>query len=606
MGEDLRPLERVVRAEFRPHVVLAGGSGDVPLLEGRTPGERPRRRLRVRALRLPDAGDRARGAGGAAPSVSSSPVSVAPKKPEIRRFVLSRCSLSRVRVENRRAAAACLGAPAAHAHLLDHPAPPAGAPAAPPQVALSGGQGAKWEFVATIPRATPTPTSTSSRAAGTRSPRSARSASAPTAAGRRSCSSPRAARSRRSFVVRPPVGVVRQQPERRARPPARRRGVAQGQRDPQHRRPRGRPARHADHRRRHRRRRAAATTRASVGLAERAAGRPRDRRRHRPGRPGDDRADQPHRRGAHGERRPQAPAHRLRRDLRQRSRRRRGQARQRDERAWRLDGFEVVDLSSCMNFPAGHRRSRRSARPAGPRSTATATRAPTWRSATPTRARIYGCHELEVYPDDRLTCAQRRGDDRARHEGRVRRPRHAGRLLRRQAARHAAALPGARLQLVGAVRHGREGHRLRRRRGRRDRRPDRVELARGRSARRWRACAGSAARSTWAARAHRRRPARSTRRQDIDFDHEAELTASRPLPPRHRRARRRRHCRRARPAARASTTRRGNGGIHAYRADALLTRTPSIGRRGLHARTRRRRKGERAIFRAAIRTGPQA
>jgi uncharacterized protein len=40
VGEDREPLERVVREEFRPHVVLAGGSGGdggVPLLEGRTP-----------------------------------------------------------------------------------------------------------------------------------------------------------------------------------------------------------------------------------------------------------------------------------------------------------------------------------------------------------------------------------------------------------------------------------------------------------------------------------------------------------------------------------------------------------------------------------------
>ena len=34
-GPDTTALERVVRAEFRPHVVLAGGDGDVPLLEGR-------------------------------------------------------------------------------------------------------------------------------------------------------------------------------------------------------------------------------------------------------------------------------------------------------------------------------------------------------------------------------------------------------------------------------------------------------------------------------------------------------------------------------------------------------------------------------------------
>jgi uncharacterized protein len=38
VGDDLRPLERVVRSAFRPHLVLAGGEQDgVPLLEGRGP-----------------------------------------------------------------------------------------------------------------------------------------------------------------------------------------------------------------------------------------------------------------------------------------------------------------------------------------------------------------------------------------------------------------------------------------------------------------------------------------------------------------------------------------------------------------------------------------
>jgi uncharacterized protein YyaL (SSP411 family) len=36
VGDDLRPLERVVRSEFRPHVVVAGGAADgVPLLADR-------------------------------------------------------------------------------------------------------------------------------------------------------------------------------------------------------------------------------------------------------------------------------------------------------------------------------------------------------------------------------------------------------------------------------------------------------------------------------------------------------------------------------------------------------------------------------------------
>ena len=39
VGEDRGPLEAVVRERFRPHIVLAGGGGDVPLLEGREPVE---------------------------------------------------------------------------------------------------------------------------------------------------------------------------------------------------------------------------------------------------------------------------------------------------------------------------------------------------------------------------------------------------------------------------------------------------------------------------------------------------------------------------------------------------------------------------------------
>ena len=48
-----------------------------------------------------------------------------------------------------------------------------------------------------------------------------------------------------------------------------------------------------------------------------------------------------------------------------------------------------------------------------------------WRSATRSTDSIYGCHELEVYPDDRLTCGERRRADRVRHERRLRR--HAAR-----------------------------------------------------------------------------------------------------------------------------------------------------------------------------------
>jgi uncharacterized protein len=37
VGDGFQALEEVVRERFRPHLVLAAGSGDVPLLEGRAP-----------------------------------------------------------------------------------------------------------------------------------------------------------------------------------------------------------------------------------------------------------------------------------------------------------------------------------------------------------------------------------------------------------------------------------------------------------------------------------------------------------------------------------------------------------------------------------------
>ncbi len=69
-----------------------------------------------------------------------------------------------------------------------------------------------------------------------------------------------------------------------------------------------------------------------------------------------------------------------------------------------LDGFEVADISSCMNFPAGTTldQKREQCRPQVFR----------YRYPSPQTARghtlqntIYACHELEVYPDDRLMCA---------------------------------------------------------------------------------------------------------------------------------------------------------------------------------------------------------
>ena len=59
VGDDTSALERVVRAEFRPHVVLAGGDGSDAARHRAARGPRPARRpsggLRLRAVQLPPA-----------------------------------------------------------------------------------------------------------------------------------------------------------------------------------------------------------------------------------------------------------------------------------------------------------------------------------------------------------------------------------------------------------------------------------------------------------------------------------------------------------------------------------------------------------------------
>ena len=112
-----------------------------------------------------------------------------------------------------------------------------------------------------------------------------------------------------------------------------------------------------------------------------------------------------------------------------------------------LDGFEIVDMRSCLEAPLG-------TMPAGAtvEQKREACKPQVFRYRYPTpdialghtnRGTIYGCHELEVYPDDRLTCGGGRGDDAVRHQGALQRQRYPGELHRRHRQRHAAALCGA-------------------------------------------------------------------------------------------------------------------------------------------------------------------
>ena len=68
-----------------------------------------------------------------------------------------------------------------------------------------------------------------------------------------------------------------------------------------------------------------------------------------------------------------------------------------------LDGFEVVDLSTCMNFPVGTTIAQKRAQC---RPTVYRYRYPSTEIALghTLQTTVYGCHELEVYPNDRLTC----------------------------------------------------------------------------------------------------------------------------------------------------------------------------------------------------------
>jgi hypothetical protein len=72
-----------------------------------------------------------------------------------------------------------------------------------------------------------------------------------------------------------------------------------------------------------------------------------------------------------------------------------------------LDGFEVVDLSSCMNFPPGTgvAQKRAQCRPQVYRYRFPSTAMSVGHTLKTGSQAIFGCHEVEIYPDDFLGCA---------------------------------------------------------------------------------------------------------------------------------------------------------------------------------------------------------
>ncbi len=258
-----------------------------------------------------------------------------------------------------------------------------------------------------------------------------------------------------------------------------------------------------------------------------------------------------------------------------------------------LDGFEVVDLSSCLNFPLGTSvdLKRMLCKPQVYRY-----RFPTLEMSLghTVKSTVYGCHELEVYPDDRLTCGSGAAllvfdlsdafDDRGTPDDfSDDRPR--GTPLDCSLRASSSAGPYMTGAKVTDCVTARDGSSL----------DVPTWLAKGAPSLEGVRHLGSVH--------HQGRGGPFPSAQDNDFNHEAELSASGRLllatdergggitPP-------------GATCAPTVDNEAGNGGIHAYRIDALDSVFPATPQAAWepYARTS---SGEKAIYRAPIRTQPQ-
>jgi hypothetical protein len=275
---------------------------------------------------------------------------------------------------------------------------------------------------------------------------------------------------------------------------------------------------------------------------------------------------------------------------------------ERTDETFDLDGFEVVDLSSCMNFPAGTTVEQKRA----------ACRPQVWRYRYPSTEMslghthaangVYGCHELEVYPDDRLTCASGAAmilldmsgafDDRGTPTNfSDDRPRGTPLPCRvRDSSSAGPFVTGA--QVTDCVATEAESDAL----------GVPKWLAAGAPSLEGVEWLGSAFHPGRESTTGGAAPAFDST-EDIDFDHEAELTHSGDFVL----ATDERGGGVAPPGASCSPgvdNKAGNGGVHAYRVDRLLRRRPSSAD-DAHTSYARTPEGDKAIFRAPIRTGPQ-
>jgi hypothetical protein len=269
-----------------------------------------------------------------------------------------------------------------------------------------------------------------------------------------------------------------------------------------------------------------------------------------------------------------------------------------------LDGFEVVDMSSCMYFPAGTtvQQKRDRCRPKVYRY-----RFPTLNMSLGHTAKdtVYGCHELEIYPDDKLTCGSgaalivldmkgafdTRGTPRNFADDR---PRGRGGSLPCRVRDSTSEPPFFTQAKVTDCDIGEGGRNL----------DVPTWLADGKPGE----LLGVAYRGTVH---HMGRGAGGTittydSTQDIDFDHEAEYSASRRLLI----ATDERGGGVSPPGATCPTTPadnpQGNGGVHFYRADRLFTNGPPATAEQAWQSYARKPDGSKAIYRAPVRTQPQA
>jgi hypothetical protein len=270
-----------------------------------------------------------------------------------------------------------------------------------------------------------------------------------------------------------------------------------------------------------------------------------------------------------------------------------------------LDGFEVVDLSSCMNFPAG----------ATVQEKRDACRPKVYRyryesldmvlGHTNRTNGIYGCHETEIYPDDRLTCASGSAsivldmkdafDDNGTPANFTDdKPRGTPLPCRvRDSSSSPQFATGAKVtDCVTGTKDGKDQSLTI---------PEWNKInAPGLAGVRWVGSAFHQGRETATGAADPAFPSS----EDIDFSHETELTHS----GRFMISSDERGGGIAPPGASCSPgadNPTGNGGLHAYRVDKLLHKHPADANEAFQSYARNP-QGGKAIFRVPVRTKPQA